>query len=569
MTFLGELRVTAHRENLPLISHFVRGIGHRLSLSDKALFDLELAIEEAATNIINHAYPEGHKGPILLTAVETGDFIQVTLADWGDPLDPAKVRPFDINAPIETRIRGGMGLHFIHALMDDVERTTATSSGQPNTLKLVKLIERVDHKGLRASTAQELNVIRSVSEVITSNINLDDLLRLIVNKLVTTINAERGTLYLVDEARGELWSRVLNEDVESLSEIRLKIGQGIAGYVAATGEVLNIPDAYDDPRFDHGFDQISGFRTRSILTAPMRNPQQKIIGVVQLLNKKEGMFTFRDERLLVAMASQAAISIENARLYQQELQQQVLNRELETAYRIQASFLPDNIPVYAGWDIGTCWSPVRSVAGDFYDFHTLDDGRVAAVIADVSGKGIPAALFMALSVTVLRVGMTLNLPPHEVLRHANELIISEQRSRMFATVLIGFLSIESGQLELACGGHNPAIWYHAATGTYDYITAPGVAIGIFQGAEFASYHITLMPGDLLVFYTDGITEVINEDDEEFSEDRLSALITQNAALPAQAIADRVLDAISTFAGTRALFDDATLIVIKRELAARD
>jgi len=161
MTFLGELRVTAHRENLPLISHFVRGIGHRLSLSDKALFDLELAIEEAATNIINHAYPEGHKGPILLTAVETGDFIQVTLADWGDPLDPAKVRPFDINAPIETRIRGGMGLHFIHALMDDVERTTATSSGQPNTLKLVKLIERVDHKGLRASTAQELNVIRS------------------------------------------------------------------------------------------------------------------------------------------------------------------------------------------------------------------------------------------------------------------------------------------------------------------------------------------------------------------------------------------------------------------------
>lgn len=563
MTFLGELRVQARQENLRLISHFVQGVGQRLSLSDRALFDLELAVEEAATNIIQHAYPGERKGHLLISANETGDFVQVTLTDWGVPLDPSKVKPFDINAPVEARIKGGMGLHFIHALMDSVERTTSVELGQPNTLKLVKLIERAEAGGSAMSPVQELNAMRSVSEVMTSNIKLDDLLNLILSKLVTTINAERGTLYLVDEERGELWSRVLLQDAGPLSEIRLKIGEGIAGHVAATGAVLNIPDAYADPRFNPQFDKVSGFHTQTILTAPMLNPQQKVIGVVQLLNKKDGAFTFRDERLLTAMAAQAAISIENARLYQQEIQQQLINRELETAHSIQASFLPDRIPALAGWDIGALWCPIRSVAGDFYDFHALADGRLGLVIADVSGKGIPAALFMALSVTVLRYGMSINLPPDEVLRHANEMIISEQRSRMFATTFVGYLAPASGEMLFACGGHNPPLWYHAATGAVDYVTAQGVAVGIFKEAEFIPDRLRLEPGDIFVLYTDGITEVLNSEEEEFGEERLEALIRQHTTLPAQELADRILETINDFAAEQELSDDATLVVVKR------
>jgi len=563
MTFLGELRVQARQENLRLVSHFVQGIGQRLSLSDRALFDLELAIEEAATNIIRHAYPGERKGYLLVSASEAGDFVQVTLTDWGVPLDPSKVKPFDIHAPVEARIKGGMGLHFIHALMDSVERTTSAEPGQPNTLTLVKLIERAGAGGAAMSPVQELNAMRSVSEVITSNIKLDDLLNLILGKLVTTIGAERGTLYLVDEERGELWSRVLLQDAGPLSEIRLRIGEGIAGHVAATGAVLNIPDAYADPRFNSQFDKVSGFHTRTILTAPMFNPQQKVIGVVQLLNKRDGAFTFRDERLLAAMAAQAAISIENARLYQQEIQQQLISRELETAHSIQASFLPDRIPALAGWDIGALWRPIRSVAGDFYDFYALADGRLGLVIADVSGKGIPAALFMALSVTVLRYGMSINLSPDEVLRHANEMIISEQRSRMFATAFVGYLAPASSEMLFACGGHNPPLWYRAATGAVEYVTAQGVAVGIFKEAEFALDRLRLEPGDIFVLYTDGITEVLNSAEEEFSEDRLEALIRQHTALPAQDLADLILETISDFSAEQELADDATLVVIKR------
>jgi sigma-B regulation protein RsbU (phosphoserine phosphatase) len=342
----------------------------------------------------------------------------------------------------------------------------------------------------------------------------------------------------------------------------VKIGEGIAGHVAATGEVLNIADAYADSRFNPHFDQVTGFRTRSILATPMLNPQQKIIGVVQLLNKHDGPFSFRDERLLVAMASQAAISIENARLYQQEMQQQLIKQELETAHSIQASFLPDAIPEYQGWDIGAFWCPIRNVAGDFYDFYPLGDDRLAVVIADVSGKGIPAALFMALSVTVLRFGMSLDLPPDEVTRRANELILADQRSRMFATTFVGYISLSSGAMQFSSGGHNPALVYRAASGTCEYVNASGVAVGIFKGAEFVLETAHLNTGDLLVLYTDGITEVINVEEEEFGEERLEALIINNAGRPAEEIADLVLDAISAFAGEQDLFDDATLVVIK-------
>lgn len=565
MTFLGELRVQAVHDSLRIISAFVHGLGARLSLSDKCLFEVELAIEEAATNIISHAYPGDDKGDLLVSASERDDgMLSVSLTDWGVPLNPRDVKPFDLSAPIETRIRGGMGLHFIHTLMDHVTRETAQRPGDPNVLHLTKRIERTPAGMPPVSAVQELNAMRTVSQMVTANIALDDLLELILNKLVTTIGAERGTIFLVDEATNELWSRVLLDPVGPLSEIRVKMGQGIAGHVAQTGETLNIADAYADPRFNREFDRITGFRTRSILTAPMLNPQQKIIGVVQLLNKYGGAFTPRDERLLAAMTSQAAISIENARLYQQELAQRILQRELDTAHAIQASFLPEKLPQHPGWNIAAVWQPVRSVAGDFYDFYPLRDGRLGVTIADVSGKGIPAALFMGLCVTMLRFGMNLGLAPGEVMLHANERLIADQRSRMFATAFVCYLDLDSGAVEFASAGHNPALVYRVASRRVEALNASGVALGVFEAAPYQPKSASLNPGDVLVLYTDGITEAINGDEEEFGDARLRALIAEHADLPAAALADRVIEAVTRFAGDAAAFDDATLAVIKRQ-----
>jgi sigma-B regulation protein RsbU (phosphoserine phosphatase) len=567
MIFLGELRVQAVRENLRTISYFLHGIAQRLRLTEKTLFDIELAVEEAAVNIISHAYSSNSPGDLTIRVDMVDSAVRITLSDWGIPLDPAQVKPFDIDAPVETRIKGGMGLHLISNLIDEVFRQPASVPGEANTLTMVKQIEQLQPGAHRPSATRELYAMRTVSQFMVTGMELDELLRLIVNELVETIGAERGTLYLLDDESQELVSRVLLEETGALREIRVRVGEGIAGHVAITGQVLNIRDAYQDSRFLRSYDEMTGYRVHTVLTAPMRNPQRKVIGVVQLLNKKGGPFTVRDERLLEAMAAQAAISIENARLYQQEIQQRLLNQELETARIIQRSFLPQSIPHHVGWDVGAFWRPMQEVAGDFYDFYPLSDGRLALVIADVSGKGVPAALFMALSVTVLRFAMGLNFSPDELLHRANQAILSDQASRMFATVFVGYLDLETNRLQFASAGHNPPLLYRAASQSCEYLEAPGVAIGLFKEASYSGATVALEEGDVLVLYTDGITEVIDAHEQEFGEERLEALISRYAGRSAQELTELIIEAACDFATVEGAVDDETLVVVKHQARA--
>jgi sigma-B regulation protein RsbU (phosphoserine phosphatase) len=575
MGFLGELRVQATVDSLHTVTDFVQSVGRRLNLGEKTLFQLDLAVEEAAANIVQHAYPAGDAGELRLHAEATGNAVCLTLTDWGIPLDPDGVRPFDIDAPIEARMSGGMGLHFIYSLMDDVKRHTMPEPGGPNMLTLTKRLESQpavgdsDRTGRgafseRVSTLRELNAMLTVSRSMTADVDVDDMLVLIINELVQAIDAERGAIYLFDQETGDLYSRVLSADSGGLTEIRLSSGQGLAGHVAATGEVLNIPDAYADPRFQQSFDQLTGFRTGSILTVPMNTPHGKSIGVVQVVNKEGGPFTDRDERLLAAIATQAAISIENARLYTQEIRQRLISQELATARMIQQGFLPQSVPQHAGWDIAAQWHPIREVAGDFYDLYPLPDGRLAVVIADVSGKGVPAALFMALSVTVLRFAMSLGLPPGELMDRANQAIIDSQGSRMFTTAFVGYLDLGSGRLQFASAGHNPPLLYRAATGRCEDLVAAGVAMGLFKSAEYAERAITLKRGDVLALYTDGITEAIDAQEQEFGEERLESLVKQQADRPALELAERIINAAAAFAQSTGALDDETLVVIKRE-----
>lgn len=562
MISLGELRLEATVENLRTISHFVRAVGERLRLTEKVVFDIELAIDEAATNIVIHAYPDGPG--IMMVGMETiENIIRITLSDWGIPLKPGDIRPFDIEAPIETRIKGGMGLHFINTLMDSVTRITADKPGEPNMLILTKRIERKQVGAPRVSATQELNAVLSISQVMATSFDLDWLLERIVSELVKVIDAERGTLYLVDEDREELFSYVLMEEEDQLQEIRIKIGEGIAGEVAASGVILNIKDAQKHPSFNRSFDDMTGYKTRTMLVAPMRDRYERIIGVVQLLNKRGRRFTSHDERLLTAMAAQAAISIENVRLYNQEMEQEVTNRELETARRIQKSFLPQSVPQHSDWDIAAYWRPMRDVAGDFYDFFDIPDGRLAVVVADVSGKGVPASLFMALSVTVLRFAMGMGLTPAEMMDQANRAILQGQQSKMFTTAFVGYLDIVSGVMQFASAGHNPPLHFHTNTGEVAYLSAPGVAMGVFKDARFVEERVNIAKGDVLVLYTDGITEVINSEEEEFGEERLEEIVGDHASASAQYLVDHIIESVAEFAEDLGAFDDETLIVLKR------
>jgi sigma-B regulation protein RsbU (phosphoserine phosphatase) len=569
MEFLGEIRVQAVMDSFHVISSFLFGLAQRLNLTEDTLFDLDLAVEEASINVIHYAYPGRPPGDMLLSFNLEEEQLTITIVDWGVPFDPSKIKPYDINAPIEERVRGGMGLHLIRNVMDGVEWDISASKGGVNRLHLTKHIQRMEAGMRRPSKGRELSAIRAVSQVMTTTIELDNLLRLIIDKLVETLDVERCTIFLVDEERQELYSRMLMDGSGLLSEIRLKIGEGVAGHVAATGEHLNVTNADLDPRHIRLFDQISGFHTRTILSVPMYNPQQRIIGVVQLLNKKTGTFTVRDERLLAVMATQAAISIENARLYEREIQQRLINQELETARKIQTSFLPQSIPQLDGWDIAAYWRPMLSVAGDFYDFYPLADGRLAVLIADVSGKGVPAALFMALSVTVLRFAMGLGFSPSELLYRANDAILADQSSTMFATTFVVYVDPSIGMLQFASAGHNPCMLYRASLAAGDgdyrceYLDPVGVALGVFAEVSFEEQYRQMRSGDILVFYTDGITEIIDANGEEFGEERLERLVVENASKTAQKIKDLIVQAVTHYSQDGAPYDDETLVILKR------
>jgi sigma-B regulation protein RsbU (phosphoserine phosphatase) len=561
MPVLCELRTSAKIEHLHLFTAIINSVGEQLSLTEKTAFAIELAVDEAYTNICHHAYPSNDKGDVMLVIETTTSNLQVTLLDWGVPFNRSALPKYDKDTPVDQRAQGGMGVHLIEHLMDSAIWLPTDDTESPNMLIMTKHMDYLTGGAQRTSTRRQLNALLSVSQVMATTTDPDKLLDMIVEEVRGVLDAERSTLYLLDEANGELYSKILHD--EKLGEIRLKIGDGVAGQVALTGGIINIENPDKDPRLNTSFTAQAGIVLRNMLTVPMVNHEQKVIGVIQAINKRGEPFTQRDERLLSAMASQAAIGIENARLLSQEIAQKLLNQELETARAIQRSFLPNQIPQLAGWQIATYWSPMSEVAGDFYDFIRTPDGRLAIVVADVSGKGVPAALFMALSVTVLRFALELNLSPKELLHRANMTMLTSQQSGMFTTAFVGYLDEKTGLLMYASAGHLPPIHYHHQTKKCTRLSIHGVALGVFPTATFAESITQVEQGDILAFYTDGITEAINDLGEEFGENLLIEIIQTLADETADTIVQAVKSAVILFATNQGTFDDETLIIVKR------
>lgn len=566
MQSVGSLEVDATIPNLRVIAGFLQSVGNHLELTEKTMFDIDLAVEEATTNIVMHGYEDRDTGKIRVDVSMSGDelYLYIAIRDWGTTYDPTG-RVYDYDASIDVRSQGGMGIHFIKNLMDDVTYTPPSADGGGNTLTLKKELKRRRKGSQLPSAMRELNAMLRVSQSLMTNTDSNALLDLIVESLAQIMDAERAILYLLDKERDTLVMRALapRAEVDQGLDLRVPVGEGSVGYVADTGQVLNVVDVQSQLRFEPEYDSITGFTTQCLLAVPIFNGQHDIIGVVQLMNKSDGAFSSRDERLLTAMTAQAAINLELSRLYEQEIEQRLIQQELDTASRIQKGFLPQNMPDAPEWDIHAVWEPVRNVAGDFYDFYRLPNSGLGVTIADVSGKGIPASLFMALTVTVLRFAVGLDLSPSKVLSRANLSILSDQSSRLFVTAMLLYIQRDTGEIHFANAGHNPALLYRAETGEIEYVTSQGVAMGVFKLASYESARFTMQPDDVLVLYTDGITEMINDEEDEFGEDRLEEVVQKTAHLSSEAISRHIIEAVAAFCGNQAIFDDQTMVVIKR------
>lgn len=405
----------------------------------------------------------------------------------------------------------------------------------------------------------ELSTIVEATKRLNSTLDLAELLSIILQLTTRHTGAERGTVFLMDHERNEIWSLVgIGLDQH---EIRLPVTRGIAGWVAQHSEVVNLADAYTDPRFESEFDARLGFRTRSLLCLPILNKDGQTIGVLQLLNKKSGPFTQGDAAMLRNISDHVALALENAQLHREMIAKQRMERDLALARSIQVGLLPERPPQLAGFEIAVSHRPSLECGGDYYDFIPLGPDTTLAVVADVEGKGVGSAMVMANLQATLHALLAHLHSLERLVESLNDMILADTRGQKYMTMFVGLLDQPHRTLHYVNAGHVPPAVVRA-NGDVDYLREGGMVVGLFPNQHFDRGHVRLEPGDIVVACTDGITEAMDRDDEEFGQERLVQLVAKERALPAAELVQSVLTEVDLFSRGGTHEDDRVILIMK-------
>ncbi len=339
-----------------------------------------------------------------------------------------------------------------------------------------------------------------------------------------------------------------------------RLDDQLTGWMLKHQKPLVVNDFANDERFSKIKD--TTFNIRSLLSVPLLT-KGKMVGVLTLFNKKmEDGFSNQDQRLVSIISSQSAQIIENARLYEEEQEFLQVQKEMEMAYEIQTNLLPQKQPNISNYEIVGRSIPAQVVGGDYYDFIPIDENKLAICLGDVSGKGLPAAMLMANLQATIRGQALVDPSPKTCLKRSNKLLYQSTDPQKFATFFYGVLDQKNHTLCYANAGHNRPLFIKKGKPPQCLETA-GLALSIVKETQFEEDCISFDPGDLLFIYSDGITEAMNEQSEEFGEENTSDLICQNQKMKADDLIIKVLSAVEKYAGTRSQTDDMTLVVIKR------
>jgi sigma-B regulation protein RsbU (phosphoserine phosphatase) len=401
-----------------------------------------------------------------------------------------------------------------------------------------------------------------LSQTFNSSLDLDEVLDRVMDEVIKAIGAERGFVALRREDGGLDFRSARGMDQTTIDHPEFQISRGVVEEVAQNGEAVLTSDAQQDDRFSDR-KSVMGLRLRSIICVPLQL-KDKDLGVIYVDNRLfAGIFTDESLELLNAIAASAAIAIENARLYQVAVEKGRMERELQMAYRVQASLIPAQTPLFQGWEFAASWQPAREVSGDFYDFIPCGNDCMGTLIADVTDKGMPAALFMAMSRSILRSSLDQAGSPAKGITKANSLICSDSTISMPVTAFYGVIDPQNDQMIYVNAGHNPPLFYRKGADRPIELTRTGMLMGFMDDAVYDQALVQIAPGDFVVLYTDGITDATNEDQESFGMHRFRAAIAENRHLPAEKILSGIEKSVKKFIGTTAPYDDITLLIARR------
>lgn len=411
--------------------------------------------------------------------------------------------------------------------------------------------------------AQTLAVLNEISREITSILDLDDLLERIGILLKRVIDFQMFSILLWNERAEQFEHRFSSRYGERITLDRVvPLGQGIIGLAAQQREPVLSPDTRKDPRYI-----AANPETRSELAAPLIY-KGKVIGVLDLEHTRVNYYNEDHQRTLSTLAAQVAISIANARLYQRiSEEEQRLENDLEMARKVQLRLMPRRPPKLEHAEIAAQFIAARSIGGDLYDFLNYGQGRVALALGDVSGKAAPAALYAALVSGILRSLAPQHLSPAELLAALNDQLLERKLDAQYVTMLMAVWDDANGTLQIANAGSVQPLFVSSNPSVADgprvrTIKAEGFPLGLFSNATYEEFTLSTQPGDLIVFFSDGIPDAENAEHEMFGSERLARVLQTLPNPTAATTVESVLNAVNEFQAGMEHFDDETLVVLR-------
>jgi len=406
---------------------------------------------------------------------------------------------------------------------------------------------------------RDLEPILAVAAKLAAPFDLTTMLREVVRAAIHVLEAERATVWLYDAEADEL----LLEVATDVDPIRVPAGMGLVGSCARNRSLINVRDCYADPRFDPSMDKRTGYRTRCMLTLPLIDHKDLLVGVMQVLNKSEGVFEADDENLATVLAAQCAIALQRVRMTEALIEGEKMRQQLEMARVVQMSTLPATMPAVPGYDVYGTFRPADLTGGDTFDLAMIDQGLLV-VLGDATGHGIAPALSVTQMQAMLRMAFRMGADLETAFVQVNNQLATYLADDRFVTAFIGLLDPAAHRMRFHSGGQAPILFFEAASGAFRRHKPTSFPLAAMPlGALKPAVSVDMAPGDLMVLLSDGIYEYRNARDEEFGEPRVEALVREHHAKGAAELASIILVAVQAFAGNAMQEDDMTVVLVKR------